>query len=320
MPYHESIFPRLGCWIGIAFLVLLTACSSTLDKNTSNQKSAQTSNDYGGVFTRKNGGYYLNDGPGDNLPENVHLIPDPIPKAEPLRTANMRSYSALGKKFQPMTTLQPYKERGIASWYGRRYHGKATASGEIYDMYAMTAAHPTLPIPSYARVTNIKNGRSVIVRINDRGPFLADRLIDLSYTAAHKLGTLGAGSGKVDVEAILPEQYSSTRKSSAERLIVSSQQRDTSEQFANRANSFDSRLDLNKVYVQLGAFGSHHNAQHFVMHIKDKLSWLEGPIRVIEHNGLHKIHAGPYVDSISAERIASSIQQHLAIKPVLVYD
>jgi len=320
MPHYESIFPRLGYWVGVALLMLLAACSSTPDKNAFNQKSAQVSNDYDDVLIRKKGGYYLNDGPGDNPPENLHLIPDAMPKIEPLRTANMRPYSALGKRFQPMTALQPYKARGTASWYGRRYHGKATASGEIYDMYAMTAAHPTLPIPSYVRVTNIKNGRSVVVRINDRGPFLADRLIDLSYTAAHKLGTLGTGSGKVDVETILPEQYSSAREYSPARSLVSTQQKNTSEQFANQANLPDSKLNLNKVYVQLGAFGSQHNAQHFVMHIKDKLSWLEDSIRVIEHDGLHKIHAGPYVDSISAERIALSVQQHLAIKPVLVYD
>ncbi|MFZ1852723.1 MAG: septal ring lytic transglycosylase RlpA family protein [Nitrosomonas sp.] len=318
---QQSIFPRLSCYLMATTLALLTACSSMPDKSTSNQnqKSVRASTDYNGSVTKKSGGYYLDDGPGNNPPENLHLIPDAIPKTEPLRAANMRPYSALGKQFQPMTALQPYKKRGTASWYGRRYHGKATASGEIYDMYAMTAAHPTLPIPSYARVTNVKNNRSVIVRINDRGPFLANRLIDLSYTAAHKLGTLGNGSGEVDVEIILPEQSLAEQESPSQTAIASIKQ-NTIETPTDQTNSLDRKSDLNKLYVQLGAFGSQNNAQHFVMHIKNKLSWLQDPIRVIEHNGLHKIHAGPYSDSTSAERIAFSIQQHLAIKPVLVYD
>lgn len=125
---QQSIFPRLSCYLMATTLALLTACSSMPDKSTSNQnqKSARTSTDYNGSVTKKSGGYYLDDGPGNNPPENLHLIPDAIPKTEPLRTANMRPYSALGKQFQPMTALQPYKKRGTASWYGRRYHGKAS--------------------------------------------------------------------------------------------------------------------------------------------------------------------------------------------------
>ena len=104
----------------------------------------------------------------------------------------------------PATSLRPYHERGVASWYGRKFHGQKTSSGETYDMYAMTAAHPTLPLPSYARVTNVATGKSVVVRVNDRGPFLHDRVIDLSYAAAHRIGIAQKGSGEVEVEAILP--------------------------------------------------------------------------------------------------------------------
>jgi rare lipoprotein A len=106
------------------------------------------------------------------------------------------------RRYVPMTALEPYRERGVATWYGRRYHGQRTSNGEVYDMYAMTAAHPTLPIPSYVRVTHLGNGRSVVVRVNDRGPFLNGRLIDLSYTAAAKLGYVNAGSAEVEVELI----------------------------------------------------------------------------------------------------------------------
>lgn len=150
----------------------------------------------------KRGGYYLDDGPGDNPPADIDAIPDALPRAEPpLERAN-RPYVALGEKYTPMTAYQPYKASGIASWYGRRYHNNKTSSGEVYDMYAMTAAHPTLPIPSYVRVTNSQNGRSVVVRVNDRGPFKKDRLIDLSYAAAYKLRLSQQGSGPVEVEAI----------------------------------------------------------------------------------------------------------------------
>jgi rare lipoprotein A len=111
----------------------------------------------------------------------------------------------LGQSFTPMTELTPYKAQGIATWYGRRYHGKPTSSGEPYDMYSMTAAHPVLPIPSYVRVTNVANGKSVIVRVNDRGPFIDNRLIDLSYTAAHRIGVLAGGSALVEVESVIPD-------------------------------------------------------------------------------------------------------------------
>ena len=155
--------------------------------------------------TRRGGGYYLDDGPGDSPPPDIDTIPDAVPRLEPLARGAMRPYVVMGQTYTPMTELTPYKARGIASWYGRRYHGKRTSSGEIYDMYSMSAAHPVLPIPSYVRVTNVATGKSVIVRVNDRGPFVDGRLIDLSYTAAHRIGVLGGGSALVEVESILPD-------------------------------------------------------------------------------------------------------------------
>jgi len=150
------------------------------------------------------GGYYKDDGPHANPPANLDRVADAVPRVEPLHKYANRPYEALGKKFVPLTSVQPFKQRGLASWYGKRYHGQKTSSGEIYDMYAMTAAHPTLPIPSYARVTNVASGKSVVVRINDRGPFKSERVIDLSYVAAYKLGFIQAGQGRVEVEAIVP--------------------------------------------------------------------------------------------------------------------
>ena len=165
----------------LLLLALLAACSSAPQK----------------------GGYYKDDGPGDRAPANV---PDAVPRAEPLHKFANRPYKALGKEYVPMTSLQPFRQRGMASWYGKRYHGQKTSSGEVYDMYAMTAAHPTLPIPSYVRVTHVGNGKSVVVRINDRGPFHSGRIIDLSYAAAHKLGYVAAGAAQVEVESIIPSR------------------------------------------------------------------------------------------------------------------
>jgi rare lipoprotein A len=154
----------------------------------------------------KKGGYYKDDGPQEKVPPNLDGIADATPRAEPLNKWANRPYSALGKNYSPLTTVQPFKQRGLASWYGKKFHGQKTSSGELYDMYKMTAAHPTLPIPSYARVTRVSNGKSVVVRINDRGPFHSNRIIDLSYAAAYKLGYIQAGSAEVTVEAIVPTQ------------------------------------------------------------------------------------------------------------------
>ncbi|MEY2853651.1 MAG: hypothetical protein RL030_783 [Pseudomonadota bacterium] len=149
--------------------------------------------------------------PASARPGNLAAIPDAVPRVEPrsLR-GNPAWYEVFGKRYHVLATSEGYRERGVASWYGPDFHTKATSSGEPYDMYAMTAAHKTLPIPCYARVTNLSNGRSVVVRINDRGPFVANRIIDLSYTAAHKLDMTRAGTTFVEVEVLTPGSLSDT--------------------------------------------------------------------------------------------------------------
>jgi rare lipoprotein A len=207
---------RCAAWLAaLTIPVFLTGCGTFFKLEKSEEKNAKPSSVSTLFEGKKKGGYYLDDGPGDNPPADLHLIPDAVPREEPLRASTMRPYSALGKRYKPMTRHERYKTRGMASWYGRRYHGQKTASGEIYDMYAMTAAHPTLPIPSYVRVTSMANGKSVVVRVNDRGPFLSSRLIDLSYTAAYKLDVLGGGSGLVEVESIVPGTGIFTRLAAA---------------------------------------------------------------------------------------------------------
>jgi rare lipoprotein A len=157
----------------------------------------------GGCSSTRPGGYYKDDGPHERPPANLERVADAVPRREPLHKFANRPYEALGKRYVPLTSVQPFRQSGLASWYGKRYHGQKTSSGETYDMYAMTAAHATLPIPSYVRVTTLANGRCVVVRVNDRGPFKSDRVIDLSYVAAYKLGFIQAGQARVEVEAIV---------------------------------------------------------------------------------------------------------------------
>jgi rare lipoprotein A len=146
------------------------------------------------------------DGPPPALPPGLDQVPDAEPRIEPLRAGGPnKPYEVLGRWYAPASIDIPWRERGLASWYGAKFHGRPTASGEVYDMCAMTAAHKTLPIPSYARVRNPANGREVIVRINDRGPFVDGRVIDLSYTAALRLGVLG-GVAPVEVERLTHDE------------------------------------------------------------------------------------------------------------------
>lgn len=155
---------------------------------------------------KRSGGYYLDDGPDANPPANLDAVPDAVPKIEAFTPSTSKPYVIFGKTYTPDVSGGPYRAQGHASWYGKKFHGKATANGERYDMYGMTAAHPTLPLPSYVRVTRLSNNKSVVLRVNDRGPFLNNRLIDLSYVAAYKLGMLSPGSAEVLVERITPEQ------------------------------------------------------------------------------------------------------------------
>ncbi|MFC5477060.1 septal ring lytic transglycosylase RlpA family protein [Massilia suwonensis] len=155
--------------------------------------------------TKAGGRYYLNDGPPKGITQaQIDAVQEPVPKAERFVSGALKPYVAMGKSYRPMNKLTPYQARGVASWYGTRYHGLPTASGELYDVMKLTAAHPILPIPSYVRVTNVENGRTLVVRVNDRGPFLSDRIIDLSYAAAAKLGYAAKGRALVEIEVILP--------------------------------------------------------------------------------------------------------------------
>ena len=227
--------------------------------------------------------------PGDAAPDkeiDVSVIPNAKPKNEPKsRYGNPKSYVVFGKRYYVMNSSKGYVEKGIASWYGTKFHGRRTSSGETYDMYAMTAAHKTLPLPTYAEVTNLNNGRSIIVKINDRGPFHENRIIDLSYTAAIKLDIVKKGTGLVEVKAI-------SSNLNQENLVEE-------EIITNKNNSF---------YIQVGTFGELHNAKV----LKRKLESLADNLVeisniVISGETLYRVTIGPFTDSKASDRIVSKL-------------
>ena len=256
------------------------------------------------------GGYLEGDGPGPDAPANLDATPDAVPRAEPLHRYANRQYVALDKTYTPMEKPGSYKEHGIASWYGKKFHGQRTASGETYDMYGMTAAHPTLPIPSYARVTNMSNNKSVVVRINDRGPFLHDRIMDLSYTAALKLGMIGNGSSEVEVESILPDTAGATAIALSDEV--------TSEPLAPEPVAMtNTPIPGGNIYLQIGAFKSPQGAESFREKMRIEFDGSGKQVVLYQKDDLVRVHIGPYVNLDEAHAAAEKLQLHLGFKPLV---
>jgi rare lipoprotein A len=217
-------------------------------------------------------------------PVDVTNVPDAVPRVEPRsRYGNPDSYEVFGERYHVIASSQGFSERGIASWYGTKFHGRRTSSGEPYDMYSMTAAHKTLPLPTYVRVTNLRNGRSTVVKVNDRGPFHDNRIIDLSYAAAYKLEILEKGTGLVEIEALDPP----------------------SEPGANAVLT-QARAEPNvAIYIQVGAFGDRRNA----IRLQEQLQALEHENTRIENspeeveNPFYRVQIGPIADAEQADAI-----------------
>ena len=303
----------------------LAACGSTPQRGSATDRPQGTA----GSSTTRGGGFYLDDGPGANAPANIDAIPDAVPKAEPLNRATMRPYSVMGRNYTPMTRVEPYRARGVASWYGRRYHGKQTSSGELYDMYGMTAAHTVLPIPSYVRVTNVTNGKSVVVRVNDRGPFISDRLIDLSYTAAYKLGIVGGGSGLVDVETIIPGAQPpvepapvAAAKPLATPVIESAALPAVTPAVPPAPPIVPPAAIAAPAaggsYLQFGAFGVQANAESYLARLQSQAEWLSGTLRVQNSDGVFRVQAGPFPNEAAAREAAERAAQSLGTKPIVL--
>ena len=268
-------------------------------------------------------GYYQDDGPHAMIPANLDQVPDAIPRVESLYRPSLRPYRVMGQRFEPMTELGPYREVGHASWYGRKFHGRKTAIGETYDMYAMTAAHPTLPLPSYARVTNTGNGRSVIVRVNDRGPFLRGRLIDLSYAAAHRLGFINAGSARVEVELLLPEDIDVAEAAVREIRPVYVADAHAAGADAPDAAQADSLAHsvtaaARAPYLQLGAFDTPANAAHLMVRVREELEMLTDQLHLLDGDGRYRLQIGPFASVDEARRFAGRVLATLEVQPYLV--
>jgi rare lipoprotein A len=290
---------------------LIVGCASAPSPRVEREASAPPSSL---PAPRRGGGYYQDDGPGDAPPPDLDRIADATPRSEPLHRFANSPYVVFGRQYVPAREVRAVRQRGVASWYGRKFHGQKTASGEVYDMYAMTAAHPTLPIPSYARVTSVANGRSVVVRVNDRGPFLHGRVIDLSYAAAWKLGYIEQGSTLVEVEAIVPD-----------RTLVAAAPSQWPERTATRAEApppeparVPVEAEPGGIYLQLGAFADRDNADNFRARLALETATLDRPPEVYRKDGLYRLHVGPYRTRAEALAAADRLREALDVRPHVV--
>ncbi|MCB1773225.1 MAG: septal ring lytic transglycosylase RlpA family protein [Gammaproteobacteria bacterium] len=277
------LHPTFSCFVvGCAVLALLSACSSG-----------------------SRGPAAGRDGPGDG--RDVSQVPDAVPRVEPRsRGGNPASYVVFGKRYYTMDSSAGYRKRGIASWYGSKFHGRRTSNGEVYDMYAMSAAHKELPIPTYVEVTNLENGRQVIVRVNDRGPFHENRIIDLSYAAASRIGMLSRGTAMVEVRAIDP----SAPKVAASPTPAPSVRPATRE-----------RDGQPRIFLQAGSFRSEVNAERYRQRLERDLDRAVRVMPFSTGNGrVHRVQVGPINSVELADRITSQMHAIGVLEPLVIID
>jgi len=328
-------------------ILALAACSSVpLDNSSSGKPQTATRSGSAGYPVLPpagsgRGGYYKDDGPGDITPEGLLDMPDAEPRIEPYSKSGNKPYVVFGKKYVPITDARPFKQRGRGSWYGKKFHGQKTSSGELYDMYKMSAAHPTLPIPSYARVTNISNGKQVIVRVNDRGPFHSSRVIDLSYTAALKLGYIGHGSADLQVERLLPadiEQILANKgntSTSAVAMETVAMPMTESTQLApaaiqpvafapemNTVSTPTSTVTATPVasgfYLQFGAYSQAASAESVRTRLAKEAGSILPQLTVEPSNNLFRLYSGPFATREAAAAAAAQLNGIAGAKPFVV--
>jgi rare lipoprotein A len=290
------------------------------------------------------GGYYQDDGPGENPPAGLLDVPDAVVRNEAYAKYANRPYVVFGQTYTPLINQEPFTQRGVASWYGKKFHGQKTSSGELYDMYKMTAAHPTLPIPSYARITSLESGQSVVVRINDRGPFHSSRVVDVSYTAALKLGLLGKGSHQVEIERVLPgdeTMIATTRRNApaperpaASPAIVALMLEDRAP--ADAANPMavvtvtgalaaaptpaltaDTTPLAGGYYLQLGAFSRADKADEVRAQLAQSGATL-GTLDVVVAGPVYRVMGGPFATRADASMAAQTLPASMKLKPLVV--
>ena len=301
---HPRASDCLARWLAAATLTLLAACS--------------TPPTTGPLDTQR-------DGPPANPPSDLLSRPDPEPRVEPLRVGGPnKPYQVLGQSYTPLAADVPVAETGLASWYGRKFHGRPTASGEIYDMYAMTAAHRTMPLPSYALVRNPANGREVVVRVNDRGPFHADRVIDLSYTAALKLGVL-RGVAPVEVRRLTHDDIRSGRWRSETAVVavaaptaVAAVDDEVPPPQPPARAATQPPTAATGYWVQLGAFRQRQGAHDLRQQLARELAWLEPWLAIIDDRALFRLQAGPFATRSEAQGTAERIRDAASLQPVVL--
>jgi rare lipoprotein A len=248
---------------------------------------------------------YPVDGPGEH--RDVSQVPNAVPKVEARsRGGNPSTYVVLGKRYYTLQDSKNFVERGIASWYGRKFHGRKTSNGEVYDMYTMSAAHKKLPIPTYVKVTNLENGRSVIVRVNDRGPFHENRVIDLSYAAASRIGMLGKGTALVEVRAIDP----SAPKPAATTRVAHKPPR------GKKAGAAPPQI-----FLQAGAFSSSENAERLRNRLQQGLARSVRVTPVSTSAGaVHRVQVGPLASVEVADNVTTQMHEFGIRQPLVVID
>lgn len=269
---------RSSFYSSLALTLVLVGCSSTTSRYSYHQDSA----------------------PDQDI--DASTIPDAIPRYEPRsKYGNPVSYVVNGRRYYVMEESQGYVERGIASWYGKKFHGHRTSSGEPYNMYAMTAAHTRLPLPAYVQVTNLQNQRKVVVRVNDRGPFHPNRIIDLSYAAAKKLGITAKGTAMVEVRAIGPV---------------------TNDKVAHNPPASDTRLEHAEfqLYLQVGAFVSRRNAEQLQQKLSRRYTKLNINAGYNAENNIYRVRIGPLASVAEADRLAETLHREGFATPHIVVD
>ncbi len=247
----------------------------------------------------------------DKAPENRNIdiskVHDAVPKVEPRsRYGNPKSYDVFGKRYYVMNSAHGYVERGLASWYGTKFHGRRTSSGETYNMYAMTAAHKSLPLPAYVKVTNLENNRSIIVRVNDRGPFHEGRIIDLSYVAALKLDVVRTGTARVEVEAINP----GSSRPIQEIAAVDKPKRPGPVKVKSRSTGF---------YIQASSFSVLSNAKRMQAQLSSISAHLVSVRQTIVNNKKwYRVLIGPISNAKIANNIVLKLERHGIHNPVFI--
>lgn len=284
---------RQSLWT-LGLCVLLAACSAPPKKVPEKSTAPYNPND----------GRYAHDkdfGPGEDV--DLSHVPDAVPRYEArTRAGNKNPYTVLGKTYHLISDETSYRERGYASWYGKKFNGHNTSNGEVYDMYAMTGAHKTLPIPSYVRVKNLDNGKSVVVRINDRGPFHQGRIVDLSYAAAQRIGIHKMGTGRVEVEIALPNEAAPIP------LRAGTQS----------AAHIEAALPPG-TYLQVGAFAQKNSAQQFAASIGTKLTY---PLTINSAQSpkeIHRVRVGPFADAKSLQNARDQLARIKIFEAHVVY-